>query len=249
MDKRKGGRRKPRRDPEIDRRIESLIADSGLSRAVATQVALGRIELNDVLKKLALQAEVDSLIRKHDVSRALATQVALGQADLEAVLFKRRLADHFTANGNRSVLQDALDSKKKLALSLHGQRDIEARITALDRYEFHIEGGEEPIHKLQLKWAVDVMAKKKARRTLDWDKDRKGQPFEPIWKPQDRYTCSNRRLFGYLDRQTAVEVRLIEGEIFRGRVTWAGRFEFGLAVKNKIELVLFRHALVGLAEA
>lgn len=246
MEKRKG-RRTQRRDPAIDRRIEALMRDSGLSRNVATQVALGRIELNDVLKKLALAAEVDSLIRKHELSRALATQVALGQADLEAVLFKRRLADHFEANKARSALQEALDADKKLYLALHG-RDVEARIESLDRYEMKLQGEDEPIHKLQLKWIAGVMDKKKARRTLTWDDERRGKPVEPVSRPQDRYTCSNRRLFGYLDRQTPIEVRLIEGEIFRGRLSWAGRFEFGLVVKTKVEVTVFRHALVGLSE-
>ncbi|HJN73326.1 MAG TPA: hypothetical protein QGF58_05265 [Myxococcota bacterium] len=246
MDRRKGRAR--RRAPEIDRRIESLVSESGLSRAVATQVALGRIELNDVLKKMALAAAVDSLIRKHSLSRALATQVALGQADLDAVLFKRRLADHFAGNAQRSALQDALDAGDELALALHGHRDIEARIAKLDRYEFFIEGSDEPIHKLQLKWCVGAAGKKKARRAMGWDKARKAEAQEPIWRPQDRYTCSNRRLFGYLDRETPVEVRLIEGEILKGRVAWAGRFEFGLVVKNKIEVTMFRHALVSLSE-
>ncbi|MCP4803974.1 MAG: hypothetical protein GY913_08930 [Proteobacteria bacterium] len=246
MENRKS-RRPRRRDPELERRIEALIRDSGLSRASATQVALGRLELNEVLKKMALAAEVDSLIRRHELSRALATQVALGQADLEAVLFKRRMADHLGANANRSVLAEALESKAKLALALHG-RDVESRIASLDRYEVHLESEDEPVHKLQVKWCCPVMIKKKARRTLSWS-DLKDKPREPVWKPQDRYTCSNRRLFGYFDRETVVEVKLLEGEIFRGKLTWVGRFEFGLLVKNKVEITVFRHALVHIGTA
>ena len=240
-------RRQRRRDPELERRIEALIQESGLSRAGATQVALGRIELNEVLKKMALAAEVDSLIRRHELSRALATQVALGQADLDAVLFKRRMADHLAANADRSALAQAMESNSKLALALHG-RDVEARITAIDRYEVTLDGEPEPVHKLQVKWCCPVMLKKKARRTLSWS-ELKDAPREPVWKPQDRYTCSNRRMFGYLDREQLVEVRLLEGEIFRGKITWVGRFEFGLLVKNKVEITVFRHALVHIGSA
>lgn len=245
MQNRKG--RRPRRDPEVERRIESLMSDSGLTRASATQVAMGRIALNDVLKKMALAAEVDSLMRRHELSRALATQIALGQADLGAVLFKRRMSDHLTENATRSVLTEALADKTKLAVALHG-KDIEARVTALDRYEVTFDSEDEPVHKLQIKWCCPVMLKKKVRRTLGWS-ELKDAPREPLWKPQDRYTCSNRRMFGYLDRQAPVEVRLLEGEVFKGTLTWVGRFEFGLAIKNKVHATIFRHALVHIGSA
>jgi sRNA-binding regulator protein Hfq len=244
--------RKPakRRDEALEARIEELQSANGLTRTVATQVALGRVDLNDVLTKMVLQAKVESLMRRHQLSRALATQIAMDQADLQAVLFKRRMADHLSENAERSVLVTAHASGATLALGLHGHRVVEGKITELDRYEFELTSkqGAERIHKVQAKWAVDVKSRKKALRGQTIAPERKGVAREPIWKPQDRYCCSNKRLFSYVDRQVSVEVTLLEGGQWRGVPRWAGRYEFGLEVRKGVELVVFRHALEKLAE-
>ncbi len=250
MDRRKG-RRVKRRDPALERRIDALVQDNGLSRAVATQVALGRVELNDILRKMALNAEVEGIIRKHDLSRALATQVALGQAELDAVLFKRAQAEYFESTGLRSLLTDAETSGEPVALALHGNRNIEALVKKVDQYEFDIEVGGVPerLHKLQVKWGARAEDRKKVGRSLGWDKALKGAVTEPVGRPQDRYGCSNRRIYGYMDRGTTVVVRLVEGEIFKGQVSWVSRFEFGLTVKGKVDAVIFRHAMIHIGEA
>ena len=249
MERRKG-RRVKRRDPALERRIDALIRDNGLTRAVATQVALGRVDLNDILRKMALNAEVDRIIRKHDLSRALATQVALGQAELDAVLFKRSLAQWFEEHGMRSLLSQAQESGELVALALHGNRNVQAKVLAVEQYEVELEidGATERMHKLQIKWGALASHRKKVGRSLGWDKALKGQPKEPITRPQDRYGCSNRRLYGYMDAGTTVIVRLVEGEIFKGRITWVSRFEFGLEVKGKVEAVIFRHAMIHIGE-
>ena len=56
-------------------------------------------------------------------------------------------------------------------------------------------------------------------------------------------------MFGYLDRQIEVQVSLLNGEVFRGTVTWFGRYEFGLRLRGDADIVVFRHALrdLGLA--
>ena len=43
--------------------------------------------------------------------------------------------------------------------------------------------------------------RKKVGRSLGWDKSLKGQPTEPVSRPQDRYGCSDKRLFSYIDTQ------------------------------------------------
>lgn len=245
--------RKPRRrDPVLDRKVAELQERHGLDRSLATQVATGKASLNEVLSRLAMGAEVESLMRRHDLSRALATQVALGQADIASVLRKRRQQTHLDDNRDRSALESALRTGRPLAIGLHAGRVVEARVTAVDRYEFTIQprdGQPEVIHKLQAKFACDVADRKKARRSLRYDDALKATPREPIWKPQERYTCSNRRLFGYLDEKTQIQVTLLEGEVFRGELAWIGRYEFGLALKGGVELVVFRHALADLRTA
>ena len=245
--------RRKRKDPAIERKARELVEATGISRALAMQVVLGRVELNDVLTRMAHKAEVESLMRRHDLSRALATQINLGQADLDSVLFKRRMAQHLSDNADRSVLVQAALDGAPISLALHGQRGVDGAVLRVDRYEFQFKprnGEKETVHKLQAKFAVDASLRKKVRKSLSYDKERRATGrVEPLWKPQDRYTCSNKRLFGFQDRQVPVEVSFLEGEILRGVVTWVGRYEFGLEVKGGVEVVVFRHALANLTPA
>ncbi|MFT5586429.1 MAG: sRNA-binding regulator protein Hfq [Cognaticolwellia sp.] len=239
------GRRKTK-DAALERRIASLESRNGLTRALAAQVASGHVDLDTVLQRMALQARVDSLMRRHELGRALATQVAMGQADLERVLFKRRMELHFAEMGSRSVLKQSVADGLPMYLCLHGQRHLDGPVASVDQYEFTT--GDESIHKLQLKWACALKDKKKARRALSWDKERRAAPQEPVWTPQQRFCCSNKRLFTLMDRERSIHLQLLEGEQFIGQVKWVGRFEFALAVKGGVELVIFRHALESLKE-
>lgn len=213
---------------------------------MAAQVASGQVDLDTVLQRMALQAKVDSLMRRHELGRALATQVAKGQADLDRVLFKRRMSTHLAEMGERSLLEESATDGVQLYLSLHGQRHLEGAVQRVAQYEFFV--ADEAIHKLQLKWACALSDKKKGRRALGWNKERKAAPREPVWKPQERFCCSNKRLFTLKDRSRSVQIQLLEGELFTGQITWVGRFEFGLKVKGGVELILFRHALESLKE-
>jgi sRNA-binding regulator protein Hfq len=81
------------------------------------------------------------------------------------------------------------------------------------------------------------------RNQIKRDKERNAAA-EPIWKPQDRYGCSDRRLFGVLDEGVPATATTLEGEIFQGIVEWMGRWEFGMLLKKKnARVVIFRHAL------
>lgn len=200
---------------------------------------------------MALDVETESLMRRHQLSRALATQIAMGQAELDSVLLKRRMSAHLSAHRDRSILDEAAAAQGRLQLGLHGFRLLEGTVLSAERFEVQVQprkGEPETIHKLQFKWACLADDGKKVRRAHRYDPARKKDPGEPIWKPQDRYNCSNRRLFGFLDAETQVTVTCLEGDQFKGRVTWIGRYEFGLMVKGNVEVVIFRHALADVSE-
>ena len=235
----------------LEKRISQIEHDHGLERTLATQVALGKLELNEVLSRLALQVEVDSLIRRHGLTRALAMQVALKQADLQQVLFKRRMAEHLDTNANRSLLDEAARTGAPTYLALHGNRNVEGKILSSSRYEVVVqEAGREPetIHKLQIKFGCAAADRKKLRRAIRTDKSAQTAAKGPIWKPQERFSCSNRRLFTWLDEARIVDVTVLEGEAFQGTVSWVARYEFGLNIKGAGEAVIFRHALASIVE-
>ncbi len=223
-----------------------IARETGIPQNLAHQVALGNLSLNEVLSRMATRAKVESLMKRHDLPKSLATQIALGQADLNHVLRKRRLAEHIEENRSRSILLEAQASGETVLLGLHGKNTVRGVIESVDRYEVHVkdtDGAEHTIHKLQIKYAIQDSEVRNARNQIKRDKTRK-EAAEPIWKPQDRYGCSDRRLFGVLDEAVPVEATTLEGDIFQGVVEWMGRWEFGMVLKRKnARVVVFRHAL------
>ena len=244
--------RRPGLPPAVAAEVERLQEQMGLPREVALRVAREEITLNQVLEDMASRDRADMLMRRHGLDRALATQIAKGQADLERVLTRRRLASHLALNADRSCLVDAHKEGRAWRFSLLGQRQVTARVVELDQYEvsLHAAGAEEPeaIHKLQFKLAWRPEQDKQVRRGFRTDKALRASPRDPASRPQDRYGCSNRRLFGWMEAETPISVTTLEGDIVQGAVSWFGRYEFGITVKGKAEVVVFRHALAQVCE-
>jgi len=245
-------------DPQVREKADELHA-SGIPFQMSMAIALGRLDLNTALERLARQEQVNRLMERHDLSRALATQITLGHADLEAVLARRRLQVHREENRLRSCLDDATRDDKTLSLALHGKRELLCKVQTVLPYSvlvvpFHPkkgpQGDPEEIHKLQLKYGYTPEDWKRVRKGIKQDSKLARAPLAPIERPQDRYTCSDRRMFRYMDGAIAVQATLLEGEILRGEVTWFGRYEFGLALKGgRAEVPVFGHALHDLRDA
>jgi sRNA-binding regulator protein Hfq len=248
------GRRRagPPQRNDLRSKAQEIQTSAGIPYNMALQVARGERTLSDVLQRMVAEDRVAHLVRKHEIPRSLAAQVALGQADLEAVLLKRELDAYVTLHREKSVLAERLEDKKPVGLALHGQRTMLGIIQDVDVYEFKllVEGTAEPIllHKLQAKYAWDPDEYKLVKKGIDASKDGR-KATEPIWKPQDRYPCSDKRLFAYKKADKVVLAHLLEGEVLRGRVTWFGRWEFGLAMRAGGTATVFRHALKQLEEA
>ncbi|MCB9682941.1 MAG: hypothetical protein H6733_15860 [Alphaproteobacteria bacterium] len=234
------------------KRIEELTA-SGMPFHLAQAVAQARMPLNEALERMAQRDEVERLMKAHELSRALATQVVLGHADLEAFLAKRRFEAHRAANLDKSVLEDARASGKPMVFCLFGQRKIEATVTACTPYNVELTpvGGEpaEELHKLAFKYAYAPDDWKKVKKAVRKHKDLSAAPREPATRPQDRYTCSDKRLFHFLDSKATVDATLLEGEILHGEIAWFSRFEFGMSLKGGGATTVFRHALHRIVEA
>ncbi len=115
----------------------------------------------------------------------------------------------------------------------------------LTAYTVEVGAGDdfEEIHKLQIKYAHSPEVWKGAKKAIRSDKVVAKSPSEPQARPQDRYSCSDRRLFLYVDNKSEIAVTLIEGEVLRGVVTWFGRYEFCIQSRKGVEIVVFRHAL------
>lgn len=247
----KGGKKPHRTDPRVRARAEKLAAN-GMPFQMAMAVALGRVSLNDALERLARQDKVDKTMEEHDLSRALATQVVIGHADLDKVLARRRMQEHREENRLRSCLEQARESGEPLAVALHGDRKVIGKVIQVEQYEVVFEDGDgeqHREHKLQLKFAWDPADWKRVRKGLKTDKALAADPLAPVERPQDRYTCSDKRLFRYMDDEVPVQATLLEGEQLRGTITWFGRYEFGMELKGGAPVTVFRHCLHDLREA
>jgi hypothetical protein len=247
-----GDRRGPPREDPYARKAIEIAQTTGLSVDAARQVASGRAELNDLLKRMAFSDEVQSLMTRHDLNRALATQIALGQADLVQVLTRRRVVAHLLATRTRSVLDAAAADGHELTLGAHGHKTLRVKVRAVERYELVLiesdTGAELRIHKLQLKYAYAPDDHKKVRKGMDYERARRDATVEPVPRPQDRYACSDRRLGLALDRKVLVTAVTLEGECFTGEIAWIGRYELAIRTRGGGEVVIFRHALADLRE-
>ncbi len=232
-------------------RVAELVA-AGIPLPLAQQVAGGRMALNEALERMAKRAEVENLMRRHDLSRALATQVVLGHADLDAFLLRRRRETHLEAHRDRSCLTEARDPAHPWVFSLHGQRRVSGHVLDVTPYEAVLHTEEEgrlEVHKLQLKLAWPAEDWKKNRKAMRTDKALSAAPREPVVRPQDRFSVSDRRLFRFLDEATELDVTTLEGDVVRGALAWVGRFEVELTTRGGGRVVVFRHALAGLTAA
>lgn len=215
---------------------------------MAMAVAHGNLDLSEALERMATRDRVNRLMETHDLSRALATQVAIGHADLEQVLARRRLAEHRESHRDHSCL---VPGNGPLVLQLHGGDTAKGVVGEVAAYTFTIGEGDDAreIHKLEAKYAYDASAWKLVKKAVKTDKRIATEGRRPEVRPQDRYSCSDKRLFGYLDRSVEVVATLLDGDVLRGTVSWFGRYEFGLMVKGGAEITVFRHALRDLRPA
>jgi sRNA-binding regulator protein Hfq len=232
----------------VKARADALAAN-GMPYQMAMAVAHGRMDLNEALERMARKDKVDTLMERHALSRALATQVALGHADLALILSRRRLEEHRKTHRDRTVLVPDTET----VLQLDDGRAQKVRIGAVEPYQVvvSVDGGGEPetLHKLKLIYAYAPGDWKAVRKGVRTDKKADRPVVSPAVRPQDRYTCSDKRLFSYLDTGAEIQASLLNGEVLRGKLTWFGRYEFGLRLRTEAELVVFRHALrdIGLA--
>jgi sRNA-binding regulator protein Hfq len=232
--------RKPKADASVKARADELVA-SGMPYQMAMAVAHGRMELNEALERMARKDKVNALMERHQLSRALATQIALGHADLDVVLARRRLDEHRTTNRDRTCLVPGT----RLALVLHDGRTLKGTVGEVTAYQFAFatDGGEELVHKLLVMYAYGPDDWKAVKKGVKADKKVAPAEAAPAARPQDRYSCSDKRLFGYLDKGTEVVVTLLDGETMRGTITWFGRYEFGLKLRTDADVTVFRHSL------
>jgi hypothetical protein len=240
---------------QVRRRIDSLVREAGLPANLALQVAKDQITLNEAVKQMAAREQVENLIARFDLNRSLATQVVRGDTTLEHVLEGQRREDHRSLYGEQSVLEDAAKDGKPRIFGLHGHRLVRAVVKSLNKYDVELvadgpdgapAGVLGTVHKLQFKFGASVTDLDAIRSALGQDPERFAIA-EPVIRPHERYRCSDKRFFSWLDAGAEVEVTTLEGEVITGPLRWIARFEIGVSVAKDLDLVVFRHAIANVS--
>ena len=229
-------------DPRVRAKAETLHKD-GMPFQMAMAVASGRMDFSDALERMARKERAARIEKEHDLSCALATQIAMGHADLESVLRRRRMMQHRENFRDRTILEVGTH----VSLDLCDGRTVKGEVSADLAFEVEIlpEKNEETVtlRKLELMYGHDPSDWKLVKKSRKLDKALAKLALVPAKRPQDRYGCSDKRLFRYIDTEREVVVTLLHGAIFRGIVRWFSRYEFGLEVRGGAVVVVFRHAL------
>jgi sRNA-binding regulator protein Hfq len=229
-------------DEEALRRRADELHEGGMPFQMAMAVAHGRMDLSEALERMSRKDRVNRLVEEHDLTRALATQIAMGHVELKTILRRRRLQQHRDEHRDRTVLETG----NHMTFGLHGKRLLTGTVGGVEAYGFELtpeDGEPEVIHKLQVKFAYDPKDWKRAKKAIRTDRALAKKPRDPIPRPQDRYGCSDKRLFSYVDRGDDITVTLLEGEVIKGQVKWFSRYEMALEVRGDALLYIFRHAL------
>ena len=190
---------------------------------------------------------------RHGLDRSIATQIVQGKLCIDGFLHRRRRCVHLNKYRERSILDRALKDGRPRMFALHGQRCVIVRVKAVRLYEVEVlhlgadlkpTGEQEVIHKLQFKFgAYFDHAQRMHKEILVCSESNK--IASPIPKPQDRYAISDKKLFGWVDANSHISVKTLEGELVTAPLSWIGRWEIGLSVLG-VELVVFRHALANI---
>jgi len=172
---------------------------------------------------------------------------------IDKVLHRRRRRDHLDRYRDRCMFTKAQGDGRPRLFAMHGQRVQIARVMAVRQYEvdflplghdLKVCGDMRTAHKLEFKFSAHMEHAAKMHDAIRGCQV-SSNSVATIPKPQDRYFISDQKLFGWLDAASRICVKTLEGDMVRGTLTWIGRWELGLSVRDA-ELVVFRHALANI---
>ena len=232
---------------DFNARVAQFV-EQGLTPKLAKSVVLGQISFSDAIAVLATEAEAKRLTKRHGFNRALAIQIIKGQADLKQQLSKLKFNKYREENGGRCVLEIHEKSGQPILVATTGRTFITGIVEATSPFEVSLrpEDGEVvQLHKLQIKYAYQPEHVLAVRKEIGRDSKRAADPVSPALKPQNRFHISDTLLFQAHKKKGILKIKLVEGEVLRARLSWFSKYQMAVFIDEESELVIFRHALLG----
>ena len=171
----------------------------------------------------------------------------MGQADLAPFLKRRSLNAYREANQDRSIWHEYQASGAPLLLATVGRMFRTVSVVEVGKYDVSImdeEGASSSLPKLSVKYAYSPEHKGLVRKLIRRDSAYVEQESMPDRRPQNRFHLRDELLMLAIKRETALKMKLCEGEALRAPVQWFSRFEFSVDVGDGVPMVIFRHALL-----
>ncbi len=235
--------RKDRRHISHRQKARKISKQYQLQPRLALMVAKNELTLGEAIRHHNETLNVERIIEDNNIHPSDAAQIKSGKVTVEGVVYRNNFKRHLTDNANRSILTDAMDKSRPLTLWLHKQQVINGFLSELTQYRFMFREGQvvHEIPKVNVKAASFSRTPHRLVRSRSAHKD-------PIHRIEERFRISNKRLYSFIHAKSTLDVELLEGVVFTGKLAWIGRFELGLIDKRGRELSLFRHALHGIKE-
>ena len=160
---------------------------------------------------------------------------------------KEYLDEHY----NRSVFDQALDSKQPWEFHLHSYRVARATILENLTYDLKVDmkgQGEEVLPKIQIKLLYQVDVAESVRPLIKIDEKIKALGLSPILSPARRYFIKNKSIFPLMREKQVVFFALLEGETLRGIIAGFNRYEIKVNLKGGIPVTILRHSVYDLRD-
>jgi len=241
-----GPRTQPKLTPEQRERARKLHDENGLPWHAAAMVARGDETLASVLKQLLRQDRINKLVAQHDLDRGVAGNIVDGKGSLEHILLRRRARQVVQETPQHRRLDEVHAAGDHVCLVVDPEEILTGRVAELERLELVFqpdEGEPRRLNKLQMHALVEPAHLAVLRQRWGRDQEICGQELAPEPCPWLRQHVKHARLQELVESHARCTLVTRRGRVLEGKIAWYSRFEIGLRLTKKAEVVLFRHAV------
>ncbi len=236
-ERKSGGRPQHKIPPAVFAQAKRLETENGLPFSVAVQVAKGEVPLKEALASLLLQEKVKKLVDEKALMMRYATPVLRGVCALDKALLLSSVAYRKADEDYRNCHLDAYA----------GKRTVTGLVLESAKYEVKLqvaEGQEQLIPKHDIKFYFEASVKKAVLKHLEWGAKETRTAPGSLAAIKARVDLPLRSFVQPQSQGKVVSVSNTEGDVFRGRVKWAGKYEVVLELAPGVSVVLLRHSIV-----
>ena len=151
-------------------------------------------------------------------------------------------------------IQKQIRLQTPMFFGLYHHTLLPATVTGFTKYDFVLQvalnpdsigGGAErqEIPKTDVKYCYKAEDAADIQSIIRYNEEIKAQDLKPIIQRRKRYSINTRAIVQARRARHTIEVTTLEGEVFRGLVDWASKYEIKMILENESKIVVFRHAI------